>query len=106
MAAIRRGVEAFSRILLSYTLSMIPGRKQVLPNVLTHVGPSGEFHVVGCGHASGLPPIAGAGLQEWLTQFDVALKNELSALAQQCGLMLFHAGLWRRYAQSAVMKRA
>lgn len=104
------GVAAFDRVVLSYTLSMIPPWRHVLSTALAHVAPAGQLHIVDFGDAMGLPTIARTGLHAWLAQFDVTpretLKDELSHLSQQNGCALFHADLYRGYAQYAVLKRA
>ena len=49
------GVPGFSRIFVSYSLSMMPGWQTVLARALGWLAPGGELHVVDFGGQEGLP---------------------------------------------------
>lgn len=109
--AILFGVPSFSRIFISYSLSMIPTWEAVLAQALTWLRPGGELHLVDFGGQEELPVWFRAGLRRWLALFHVAprdgLEAVLAALAdrQMASLCRFERP-FRGYAQYAVCRRA
>src|SRR5450631_2677421 len=83
------GIRAFDRILISYSLSMIPDWRGVLASAERHLKPGGGLHVVDFGNQQGLPASARALLRRWLALFDVTprddLEQVLSAMAGAAG---------------------
>ena len=65
------------RVFISYTLSMIPPWRQVLPQALEAVGPGGRLHIVDFGQQEGWPRWFKAVLFAWLRQFSVHPRAEL-----------------------------
>src|ERR1700759_354636 len=65
------GVPGFSRIFISYSLSMIPGWRAVLARALTWLAPGGELHVVDFGGQEHLPGWFKGSLRQWLKLFHV-----------------------------------
>ncbi len=103
------GVATFDRVVLSYTLSMIPAWTLVLSRALDHVAADGELHVVDFGDGQGLPSLARAGLHAWLARFDVTpragLERELARLSGARGRDCTHADILGGYAQRAIVTR-
>lgn len=103
------GVAAFDRILMSYTLSMIPPWRQAIEAALDALACGGELHIVDFGQQERLPRWFRATLFAWLRRFEVApraaLRETLDGLAQERGLMLAFRPLYRGYAWSAVLSR-
>lgn len=103
------GVATFDRVVLSYTLSMIPAWTLVLSRALDHVAADGELHVVDFGDGQRLPSLARAGLHAWLAQFDVTpragLERELVRLSGARGRVCTHADILGGYAQRAIVTR-
>jgi len=73
--------EGFERIILSYSLSMIPDWEGALSHAASQLAPGGELHVVDFGDLSGLPGPLERGLHAWLAKFHVQTR---SALPQAC----------------------
>lgn len=109
--AILFGVPSFSRVFISYSLSMIPTWEAVLAQALAWLRPGGELHLVDFGGQEELPVWFRAGLRRWLALFHVAprdgLEAVLAALAdrQMASLCRFERP-FRGYAQYAVCRRA
>ena len=109
--AILFGVPSFSRIFISYSLSMIPAWESVLAQALAWVRPGGELHIVDFGGQEELPVWFRAGLRRWLALFHVSprdqLETALTGLAnrQTVSLCRFERP-FRGYAQYAVCRRA
>ena len=61
---------AFSRIIFSYSLSMIPAWRAVLGEALRWLAPDGELHIVDFAARSRCA-LFRAGLRRWLAQFHV-----------------------------------
>src|SRR5262249_6206589 len=97
------GVPGFSRIFISYSLSMMPGWQVVLERALHWLQHGGELHVVDFGGQEGLPPWFRVGLREWLRLFHVAprdeLERELSLLGLRTGAITIFERPFRGYAQ-------
>src|SRR5258708_9675884 len=67
--ALQFGVPGFSRIFVSYTLSMIPGWQAVLARALGWLGSEGELHIVDFGGQERLPGWFRVTLRGWLGLF-------------------------------------
>lgn len=71
--------QGFDRIVLSYSLSMIPDWQSALAHAADQLAPGGELHVVDFGDLSGLPGPLKRLLLKWLAQFHVQARSELPA---------------------------
>jgi S-adenosylmethionine-diacylgycerolhomoserine-N-methlytransferase len=107
--ALQFGVPGFSRIFVSYTLSMIPGWQTVLARALTWLPPGGELHIVDFGGQDRLPDWFRAALRGWLGLFHVeprdTLEAELSLLGLRSGALTTLERPYRGYAHYAVCRR-
>ncbi|MFN3989228.1 MAG: class I SAM-dependent methyltransferase [Erythrobacter sp.] len=75
------GKARFDRIVLSYSLSMIPEWEAALDHAAGLLEPSGKLHIVDFGDLRGLPgPFAGM-LRAWLARFHVAPRGNLGSVA-------------------------
>jgi S-adenosylmethionine-diacylgycerolhomoserine-N-methlytransferase len=103
------GVPGFSRIFVSYSLSMIPGWQAVLARALTWLAPSGELHVIDFGGQEDLPGWFRIGLRQWLKIFHVTPRDDLEAELTQLGLRSGAITVFERpfrgYAQYAICRR-
>lgn len=103
------GVAAFDRIVLSYSLSMIPDWQRALNHAAAHLAPGGALHVVDFGTQAGLPGWFREGLRRWLARFHVtprdALPSVVTATAAAIGGSARCGGLYRDYAVRAVISR-
>ncbi|HYD06867.1 MAG TPA: class I SAM-dependent methyltransferase [Reyranella sp.] len=103
------GVPGFSRIFISYSLSMMPGWQDVLARALTWLAPGGELHVVDFGGQERLPGWFRLGLREWLRLFHVMprddLEAELTLLGLRTGALTIVERPFRGYAQYAICRR-
>lgn len=108
--AILFGVPGFSRVFLSYSLSMIPEWRTALGQALAWVQPGGELHIVDFGGQEELPRWFRHGLRAWLAQFHVdprdGLAGEFAALEGRLGTLRTFERPYRGYAQYAVFRRA
>jgi S-adenosylmethionine-diacylgycerolhomoserine-N-methlytransferase len=76
------GEAGFDRVVLSYSLSMIPDWEGALAHAASQLAPRGELHVVDFGDLTGLPgPLEGM-LHRWLAKFHVQTRSELPQAAQ------------------------
>lgn len=76
----------FHRVVLSYSLSMIPDWEGALAHAADQLAPGGELHVVDFGDLSGLPgPLEGM-LHRWLAKFHVQTRSDLPQRAQAIAL--------------------
>jgi S-adenosylmethionine-diacylgycerolhomoserine-N-methlytransferase len=102
------GVAEFDRVVLSYTLSMIPDWRGALSRAVALAGEAGETHVVDFGDGAGLPRLALRALRGWLALFDVTPRADIAACAetgaQRCTVR--REWLWRGYAQHVVIAPA
>jgi S-adenosylmethionine-diacylgycerolhomoserine-N-methlytransferase len=103
------GVPGFSRIFVSYSLSMMPGWRAVLERALAWLAPCGELHVVDFGGQEQLPAWFRAVLRQWLRLFHVTprddLERELTLLGLRSGALTAVERPFRGYAQYAVCRR-
>jgi S-adenosylmethionine-diacylgycerolhomoserine-N-methlytransferase len=100
-------VAAFDAVMISYSLSMIPGWRRVLEAAAAHLKPGGRLHIVDFGAQQGWPEFARALLRRWLALFDVAPRDDLAqalaSLAARSGGALTFERPFRDYAQYAVL---
>jgi len=100
------GVPGFSRIFISYSLSMIPGWRAVLDQAAACLLPGGEVHIVDFGRQERLPGVFKAALRRWLALFHVHPRDDLEAvladLSGKSGFSCVIAG----YAQHAILSMA
>jgi S-adenosylmethionine-diacylgycerolhomoserine-N-methlytransferase len=86
------GEPAFERIVLSYSLSMIPDWQGALDHAAGLLAPGGELHVVDFGDLSGLPGPLQTLLRAWLAKFHVeprvAMPEVAARIAAARGLSL------------------
>jgi len=103
------GVPCFSRIIFSYSLSMMPAWRAVLGEALRWLAPDGELHIVDFGGQERLPRWFRAGLRRWLARFHVTPRDELEAelkgLTSHAGAVRLFERPHRGYAQYAVLSR-
>ena len=104
------GAASFDRVMISYSLSMIPDWRGVLRAAVGRLKPGGSLHIVDFGNQEELPGMARALLLRWLTMFDVTprgdLERALSAMADASGAALKFERPFRGYAQYAVLTSA
>ena len=97
------------RVFISYTLSMIPPWRQVLPQALEAVGPGGRLYILDFGQQEAWPRWFKAVLFAWLRQFSVYPRAELEAelynLAGDTRADLEFRRLYRGYADYAVITK-
>lgn len=86
------GEPAFERIVLSYSLSMIPDWQGALDHAAGQLAPGGSLHVVDFGDLQGLPGPFQTLLRGWLAKFHVeprtALPEAAARIAAARGLSL------------------
>ncbi|KPF93111.1 methyltransferase [Rhodopseudomonas sp. AAP120] len=98
---------AFDRVMISYSLSMIPDWTAVIEHAIASLKPGGQLHIVDFGDQSGLPGFARRALRHWLALFGVTPRDQLEATLMQIAVRT-GAGLqfdrpYRGYAQAAVL---
>lgn len=76
------GCADFDRIVLSYTLSMIPPWQEALRAALGRIAPGGRLHVVDFGQQQGHPAWARDALRLWLSRFSVTPRDDLAAILE------------------------
>jgi S-adenosylmethionine-diacylgycerolhomoserine-N-methlytransferase len=100
-------IQHFDRVLVSYSLSMIPNWRRVLEGAASRLKRGGQLHIVDFGGQQQMPAIARALLRRWLRLFDVTPRDELesvlSAMADSAGADLQFERLLRDYTQYAVL---
>ncbi|OBV11765.1 class I SAM-dependent methyltransferase [Erythrobacter dokdonensis] len=75
------GEPAFERIVLSYSLSMIPDWQGAMDHAAGQLATGGELHVVDFGDLEGLPDPLQTLLRGWLAKFHVKPRTALPAVA-------------------------
>ncbi|MEM8725002.1 MAG: methyltransferase domain-containing protein [Pseudomonadota bacterium] len=75
--------EGFERIVLSYSLSMIPDWETALDHAAAQLSPGGALHVVDFGDLGGLPGPFQRLLHAWLAKFHVEARSSLPDVARQ-----------------------
>lgn len=104
------GVPGFSRVFLSYSLSMIPDWRGALAQALACLPSGGELHIVDFGGQEELPRWFRRGLRVWLAQFHVdprdGLEGEFFRVQRHAGALCAFERPYRGYAQYAVFRRA
>ena len=97
------------RILMSYTLSMIPPWREALHCSAKQLSAIGSMHIVDFGQLERVPGVAKTALYAWLARFSVSprveLARELEQLAVFHKLDCFIAHPFRGYATYAVLRR-
>ena len=103
------GPGGFDRVVLSYSLSMIPDWERALRTAAAQVRPGGSLHVVDFGDQTGLPHWFRRLLRSWLARFHVAprvdLPARMQAVADELGMKLRFRHLYRDYARYGVLTR-
>lgn len=101
------GIAQFDRVMISYSLSMIPDWRLVLRAAAGRLKPGGRLHIVDFGNQERLPGIARTLLERWLTLFGVTPRGELecqlSVMAKTSNADLKFERPFRGYAQYAVL---
>jgi len=101
------GTPSFDRIMISYSLSMIPDWRLVLQAAASRLKPGGSLHVVDFGNQERLPGITRTLLKRWLGLFGVTprddLERELSVMVKTSNADLQFERPFRGYAQYAVL---
>ncbi|MEM7687630.1 MAG: methyltransferase domain-containing protein [Pseudomonadota bacterium] len=77
------GEDGFERIILSYSLSMIPDWEGALGHAAAQLAPGGELHIVDFGDLSGLPAPLERALHAWLAKFHVQTRSTLAEACQR-----------------------
>lgn len=103
------GRTEFQRIILSYSLSMIPDWHGALRWAALHLAPGGELHIVDFGDQRRMPRWFDRGLRGWLARFHVTPRDELAAALSRQAAEMGGAAVWtplrRGYAQYGVLIR-
>lgn len=103
--AILFGVPGFSRIFISYSLSMIPAWQAVIAQAYALLLPGGELHIVDFGRQERLPGAFKAGLRAWLRLFHVHPRDELEAELRRLAIPAAIERPYLGYFQQAVCRR-
>jgi S-adenosylmethionine-diacylgycerolhomoserine-N-methlytransferase len=77
------GAAQFDRIVLSYSLSMIPDWEGALDHAAGLLAAGGQLHIVDFGDLAGLPRPLAAGLRAWLARFHVAPRAAMPDTAER-----------------------
>jgi S-adenosylmethionine-diacylgycerolhomoserine-N-methlytransferase len=75
------GEAAFDRVVLSYSLSMIPDWEGALDHAAGLLAPGGQLHLVDFGDLGGLPGPFARMLRAWLGKFHVTPRDEMATVA-------------------------
>lgn len=102
------GRPKFTRIFISYSLSMIPDWPRVLDGAVRLLADRGELHIVDFGRQDRLPRWFRAALRRWLGLFHVHPRDELERilmeLAGRLNAQLVFERPYLGYAQYAVLR--
>ncbi|MCC2687362.1 MAG: methyltransferase domain protein [Rhizobiaceae bacterium] len=103
------GQNDFDRIVISYSVSMIPAWETVVRQAAAHLAPGGELHIVDFGDQRGLPGWFRAALYRWLGAFHVTPRASLfhvsAEVARAIGGEAKATRLYRGFAWIAVIRR-
>lgn len=103
------GEARFERIVLSYSVSMIPDWRAALVTAAQHLTDRGQLHVVDFGDQAGLPRWFRSGLRAWLARFHVQPRADLAVvlgrIAADLGGTARVQSLYRDYAVCGVLER-
>ncbi|MFK7943598.1 MAG: class I SAM-dependent methyltransferase [Paracoccaceae bacterium] len=104
------GVAQFDRIVLSYSLSMIPDWQGAVREAVRHLAPGGSLHIVDFGTQAKLPTWFRRALRAWLAKFHVSPRDDLSVALQSItagrpDLTYEAQSLYREYARLEVLRR-
>lgn len=105
--AVLFGQPSFSRIFMSYSLSMIPEWEKAIDEAVRWLAPGGELHIVDFGRQATMPWPCRAALRRWLALFHVQPRDDLEGvLRRRSGveLVVFET-LPLEYACRAVVRR-
>lgn len=101
------GEAKFARVMISYSLSMIPDWRAVLTLALSLLTPGGTLHVVDFGGQERLPAWFRAALRAWLARFHVTPRDDLevtlAGLSARAGATFTFERPFRGYAQAATV---
>lgn len=75
------GRARFDRVVLSFSVSMIPDWKAAVEQAATVLAPGGSLHIVDFGDFRGVPPPLRAILRAWLRHFHVTPREDLAEYA-------------------------
>ena len=99
------GTGQFDRVILSYTLSMIPDWELALCRAAQLLAPGGSLHVADFGDQAGMPGWFRGLLFGWLRLFSVTprltLRDQLPAIAGAAGCAFRFRNLYRGYVAMA-----
>jgi len=79
------GRPTFERVILSYSISMIPDWERAMRHAATLVAPGGSLHVVDFGSYSARDTLGARILKWWLKQFHVSPRLNLPQVAEEIG---------------------
>ncbi len=103
------GQPRFERIIISYSLSMIPSWPATLERATHALAPGGRLLIIDFGEFSGWPSWFRQAFCWWLAQFHVAprtdLQEQASALASSRGLSMSYRDLHGGYAKYIAIER-
>jgi S-adenosylmethionine-diacylgycerolhomoserine-N-methlytransferase len=103
------GQPRFERVILSYSLSMIPGWRAALERAANALAPGGRLLIIDFGDLSGWPAWCREALHGWLARFHVTPRAEMvedaTALAETRGLSITVRDLHRGYARYVILER-
>lgn len=103
------GEAEFDRIILSYSVSMIPDWMAALDTAARHLAKGGQLHVVDFGDLSGLPQWFRRALHRWLAKFHVTPRENLAvaleSVAARHGCEVRHGTHFRGYARRGTLIR-
>lgn len=105
--AVLFGQPSFSRVFMSYSLSMIPEWERALDEAVRWLSPGGELHIVDFGRHARMPAICRHGLRRWLRLFHVHPRDGLEAALRRrpdVDVLTFES-LPFDYASRAVVRR-
>lgn len=103
------GEQGFDRIVISYSLSMIPDWQGAIDAAIAALNPGGSLHIADFGQQERLPAAFRRLLRSWLARFHVTPREALfAALAERArlnGAQLERRAIGRGYAWLAVYHR-